>query len=162
MECFLLVSEFTLFIPSSYRIHQKLMNLIISKTGLTNDGLNLLQNYVDRTGDIQTVSLLSLHTSTQEVSKDFRMMQWVNSYRSLLDSWRLWTQRAKFDVLYYKGYSTSAVAEKSPQQVYVSCNFCGKSVSVYLGNKGRISLSRPNPNMRSKVKFLVSFANNLI
>jgi len=118
-------------------------------TGLTNDGLNLLQSHVDKTGDIQTVSLFSLHTSTQEVNKDMRMQQWVNSYRSLLDSWRLWTQRAKFDVEFYKGHATSS--EKSPQQVYVSCNYCGKSITVFVGNKGRIPLNRPNPNIKSKL-----------
>ena len=111
----------------------------------------MLQNYVDRTGDIQTVSLLNLHSAAHEVSKDARMAQWINSYRSLLDSWRLWTQRAKFDVQFYKGHGSGA--EKSPQQVYVSCNFCGKSVSVYLGIKGRMPLGRPNPNLRSKVNF---------
>ena len=72
---------------------------------------------MDKTGDIQTVSLFSLHTSTQEINKDVRMQQWVNSYRSLLDSWRLWTQRAKFDVEFYKGHSSSS--EKLPQQVLV-------------------------------------------
>merc|ERR1711911_51441 len=86
-------------------------------TGLTNEGLNLLQSHVDKTGDIQTVSLFSLHTSTQEINKDVRMQQWVNSYRSLLDSWRLWTQRAKFDVEFYKGHSSRS--EKLPQQVLI-------------------------------------------
>ena len=82
---------------------------------MTNDGLGLLQSHVDKTGDIQTVSLLSLHASCPEGSKDSRMQQWVNSYRSLLDSWRLWTQRAKFDVQLYKGTPTGI--EKPPQQV---------------------------------------------
>ena len=73
----------------------------VCSLGLSSDGLNLLQSHVDKSGDIQTVSLLSLHASNHEVSKDGRMQQWVNSYRSLLDSWRLWTQRAKFDVQFY-------------------------------------------------------------
>lgn len=76
-----------------------------------------MQSHVDKTGDIQTVSLFSLHTSTQEINKDVRMQQWVNSYRSLLDSWRLWTQRAKFDVEFYKGHSSRS--EKLPQQVLI-------------------------------------------
>ena len=125
-------------------------------TGLTNEGLGLIQSHVDRTGDIQTASLLSLHTSSIEASKDVRMQQWVHSYRSLLDSWRLWTQRAKFDVQLYKGGHPSSGFEKPAQQVYASCNFCGKSVSVCApGSKGGASkaqLSRTtNPNMKSKL-----------
>ena len=143
------------------------------------------------------------------------MQQWVNSYRSLLDSWRLWTQRAKFDVEFYKGHSSRS--EKLPQQVlilsilhspyslhlidlikrsifvlyiilfvaikvkvkeilqgcycfrttttilyyviwqvYVSCNYCGKSITVFVGNKGKMPLNRPNPNIKSKVYLLES------
>ena len=118
---------------------------------MTNDGLTLLQSYVDKTGDIQTVSLLNLHTSNQDINKDVRMQQWINSYRSLLDSWRLWTQRAKFDVQYYKRNPSGI--EKPPPQVYVSCNYCGKSISVFSGGKPKISSSRSNPNMKSKVLF---------
>lgn len=120
--------------------------------GLSIDGLNLLQSHVDKTGDIQTVSLLSLHASNLEVSKDGRMQQWVNSYRSLLDSWRLWTQRAKFDVQFYKGNPSGV--EKPAQQVYVSCNYCGKGISVFSGGKGKLPLTRTNPNVKSKVSFM--------
>lgn len=120
--------------------------------GLSTDGLNLLQSHVDKTGDIQTVSLLSLHASNQEVSKDGRMQQWVNSYRSLLDSWRLWTQRAKFDVQFYKGNPSGV--EKPPQQVYVSCNYCGKGISVFSGGKSKLPFSRSSPNVKSKVNFM--------
>lgn len=118
-------------------------------TGLSTDGLNLLQSHVDKTGDIQTVSLLSLHASNQEVSKDGRMQQWVNNYRSLLDSWRLWTQRAKFDVQFYKGNPSGV--EKPPQQVYVSCNYCGKGISVFSGGKSKLPFSRSSPNVKSKL-----------
>ena len=125
----------------------------VCSLGLSSDGLNLLQSHVDKSGDIQTVSLLSLHASNHEVSKDGRMQQWVNSYRSLLDSWRLWTQRAKFDVQFYKGNPSSV--EKPPQQVYVSCNYCGKSISVFSGTKGKFTLNRTNPNIKSKLCFIV-------
>lgn len=50
-------------------------------------------------------------------------------YRSLLDAWKLWTQRAMFDVEYGQ-YQTGGKQPK--QQVFVSCNFCGKSISVYM------------------------------
>ena len=139
---------FQFIIYCLYNLREITINLHFL-SGLTSEGLNLLQSHVDKTGDIQTVSLLSLHTSSPEANKDGRMQQWVNSYRSLLDSWRLWTQRAKFDVQLYKGNPSGA--EKPPQQVFVSCNFCGKNVSVFSGGKGKVPLSRSNPNMKSKV-----------
>lgn len=50
------------------------------------------------------------------------------SYRNLLDTWQLWNERAHFDIM----LSTYWPADTAPQQVYVSCNFCGKSISAYM------------------------------
>lgn len=52
------------------------------------------------------------------------------SYRSLLDSWRLWVHRAKFDILLN-------VNKVPPQQVFISCNFCAKSTSAFMQEKIR-------------------------
>ncbi|XP_077869844.1 GATOR2 complex protein MIOS-B-like, partial [Saccoglossus kowalevskii] len=59
-------------------------------TGLTRDGIDLMEKYVDMTGDVQTVSLVMLQAFPSEVSKDSRVQYWIESYRSLLDRWRLW------------------------------------------------------------------------
>ncbi|KAG8195761.1 hypothetical protein JTE90_010637 [Oedothorax gibbosus] len=97
-------------------------------TGLTNDGLSLIQRYVDTTGDVQTASLIVLHTLPSLVWKDPRAQAWVYSYRSLLDTWKLWKPRAMFDVNWF---SKNSSATKPTQQVFVSCNFCRRSVSNY-------------------------------
>lgn len=55
------------------------------------------------------------------------------SYRILLDGWRLWTQRAHVDIA-LNSHNTNA---KPVQQVFVSCNFCGKSISVYMQGVAR-------------------------
>lgn len=95
-------------------------------TGLSTDGLELLQNYVDRTGDVQTASLAVMQAlPNEQLGKDARVVNWIESYRNLLDRWGLWHERAEFDV--HRSQCDSSV--RPAQQVYVSCNFCGKSVS---------------------------------
>ncbi|GFS35706.1 GATOR complex protein MIOS [Trichonephila inaurata madagascariensis] len=101
-------------------------------TGLTNDGLSLIQRYVDTTGDVQTASLIVLHTLPNQMSKDHRAIAWVSSYRDLLDTWMLWKQRAMFDVNWF---NKNTLTNKPTQQVFVSCNFCRKSVSNFIQNR---------------------------
>ncbi|TRY56866.1 hypothetical protein DNTS_013956 [Danionella cerebrum] len=84
-------------------------------TGLTKDGVDLMESYVDRTGD----------GSPGEVLKDPRVQCWIENYRNLLDAWRFWHKRAEFDIHRSKLDPSS----KPLAQVFVSCNFCGKSIS---------------------------------
>ena len=60
------------------------------------------------------------------------------SYRDLLDSWRLWTQRAHFDI----ALNAPNDAERPSQQIFVSCNFCGKSISAFMQGRNRGILAR--------------------
>ncbi|CAG0878625.1 unnamed protein product [Darwinula stevensoni] len=91
-------------------------------TGLTPQGLDLLQRYLDLTGDVQSTCLIALHDS---LTRDPRVPQWIDSYRYLLDSWGLWNERCLFDVHVVK---LDQSLLPSPQ-VYVSCSFCGKGIS---------------------------------
>ncbi|XP_046390377.1 GATOR complex protein MIOS-B [Ischnura elegans] len=97
-------------------------------TGTSEEGLDLLQRYVDRTGDVQSVSCLAICAFSVDLIKNQKVQEWLESYRSLLDSWRMWNQRAQFDV----ALGARNSADKPPQQVFLSCNFCGKSVSMYM------------------------------
>ncbi|XP_017309191.1 GATOR complex protein MIOS [Ictalurus punctatus] len=94
-------------------------------TGLTKDGVDLMESYVDRTGDVQTASFCMLRGSSAEVVKDTRVQCWIENYRNLLDAWRFWHKRAEFDIHRSKLDPSS----KPLAQVFVSCNFCGKSIS---------------------------------
>ncbi|XP_014672958.1 PREDICTED: WD repeat-containing protein mio-like [Priapulus caudatus] len=94
-------------------------------TGLTREGLELLQRYVDLTSDVQSTCFIMAH-ATPDVMKDVSVKQWAESYRDLLDVWRLWHQRALFDVHWFQGDAGS----RPPQQVTVCCNFCSKSIST--------------------------------
>ncbi|XP_044266200.1 GATOR complex protein MIOS-B [Tribolium madens] len=126
-----------MFLPDN-RLHdylKKLSDKLIEEgnldglllTGTNHDGIKLLQRYLDATGDIQSTAVIAVRAfpveQFSEVIKD-----WVSSYRNLLDTWQLWNERAHFDIM----LSTYCPADKPPQQVYVSCNFCGKSISAYM------------------------------
>jgi hypothetical protein len=71
------------------------------------------------------------------------------SYRVLLDAWHLWNQRAHFDIL----LSASSPSDKPPQQVFVSCNFCGKSISAQMLGiiRNRVAFARLGATLQ-KVK----------
>ncbi|XP_071500318.1 GATOR2 complex protein MIOS-like [Diadema antillarum] len=93
-------------------------------TGLTRDGINLLQSYVDRTADVQTASLMAVQALPVDLCKDESVANWIDSYRGLLDTWRLWHERAKFDLV-YQGNAKDKVAK----QIYVTCCYCQNAIS---------------------------------
>ncbi|NXD06508.1 MIOA protein, partial [Nothocercus nigrocapillus] len=92
--------------PSLNRFIEKLTNEMkdagnlegILLTGLTKDGVDLMESYVDRTGDVQTASYCMLQGSPSDVLKDERVQYWIENYRNLLDAWRFWHKRAEFDI----------------------------------------------------------------
>lgn len=62
----------------------------------------------------------------------FVARDWYFSYRGLLDAWKMWNQRAHFDIA-----MRTSTNEKPHQQVYISCNFCGKSISAVMQGLSR-------------------------
>jgi hypothetical protein len=70
-------------------------------TGLTDKGVDIIQAYVNRTGDVQTGALLGcmVPPSTLSHSQARKVLHWIQSFRDLLNQWRMWKQRATFDVL---------------------------------------------------------------
>lgn len=44
----------------------------------------------------------------------------------------MWNQRAQFDIA-----MRSSTNESPPQQIYVSCNFCGKSIAAFMQGLSR-------------------------
>lgn len=102
-------------------------------TGASADGAKLLQRYLDRTGDVQSVSLLAIRAFPIDIQKDQNVQNWIVSYQQILDCNKLWDQRAHFDL----ALNTANQCEKLPQQVFVTCNFCGKSISAYIQGVNR-------------------------
>lgn len=111
-------------------------------TGITPSGIDLLQSYVDKTSDVQTAALISLFGCPRYFS-DKRVDEWVQTYRSMLNSWELFAMRAKFDCLRTRLSKTSTgeiKAEVKPRQMYVQCMNCKKNInkvnpSFYNNNK---------------------------
>ncbi|KRT82737.1 hypothetical protein AMK59_4364 [Oryctes borbonicus] len=116
-------------------------------TGNTQEGAKILQKYLDTTGDIQSTSLIAVRAFSAELLQDLGK-DWINSYRNLLDSWQLWHERAMFDIM----LSTQRPNDKPPQQVYISCNFCGKSISAFMQGLTRGRGTFPRMGGANKMK----------
>ncbi|KAI5709710.1 hypothetical protein M8J76_002037 [Diaphorina citri] len=116
--------DFLTKLTAEFMEEGKLNGLLL--TGSCKEALPLLQKHLDNTGDVQTVSLIVVRSfPTNLIHEDVILQDWINSYRNLLDSWRLWVHRAKLDILVN-------ASRPPPQQVFISCNFCKKSISAYL------------------------------
>lgn len=103
-------------------------------TGLTPRFVELLQSYLDRTGDIQTVSLLASFGWPRFIA-DSRVGSWLEEYRSLLDSWLLFEQRAKFDV----GRNKLAGAAPVQRQLFLRCFHCKEPIGGQRRLKSKIA-----------------------
>jgi hypothetical protein len=55
-------------------------------TGLTPRGGELIENYVKRSGDVQTAALLGLLAQPKGFA-DGRGLRWLETYRDLMDTW---------------------------------------------------------------------------
>jgi hypothetical protein len=92
-------------------------------TGLTADAMPLLQNFVDRSADIQTAVLLMCHVVPRRFSQS-AVEAWIAEYRDLLDRWQLWHERCLLDICLvpYSG-------KKPPPQIFARCQFCNQSLA---------------------------------
>lgn len=111
-------------------------------TGATQDGINLLQSYLDLTEDVQTVALIAIKFLPKDLIQGYHVQYWIQSYRELLDIWRLWEHRAHLDVSL--GYICSP--PRHSRSVFLSCSFCGKNVSACLQEETRARPSSSNIN----------------
>lgn len=93
-------------------------------TGLTGKGVDLLEQTVNRFGDVQTPSMVMSYAIRR--FKDKRIDHWIDSYRGLLDRWQLWKQRAQFDI--ERGKRMHNASEIAPPQIYVRCTYCSQSL----------------------------------
>ena len=95
------------------------VGLVLS--GVEDESLELLQRYLDVSGDVQTAAWLAVRGLRPELARRPGPQEWFACYSGLLDSWRMWTPRAEFDI--EMGRAGAHVAP--PLQVYLSCNYCG-------------------------------------
>lgn len=101
-------------------------------TGITMNGIKLLQSFVDRNNDVQSACLIATFASPKYFVDD-RVETWVDSYRALLNSWSLFSARAKFDIARAK--LSKRLNEQNqntryvPRQLYLQCINCHKSIT---------------------------------
>uniref|UniRef100_A0A1A9V9G8 Uncharacterized protein n=1 Tax=Glossina austeni TaxID=7395 RepID=A0A1A9V9G8_GLOAU len=94
-------------------------------TGESHDGINILQAYMDSTFDMQTVALIAINYFHRDLYNDQRIQFWITSYMDCLNSWGFWEKRAELEIKIANLRSSNRPA----RTVYLSCNFCSKSVS---------------------------------
>jgi len=103
-------------------------------TGLTASGVQLLQNYVDRTGDVQTAAILGAYVHPHQL-KDVRIYRWLDAYRDLLDGWKFFHHRCQLDIdrgQMLQEFTQDADREPIqlvPPQILIRCNYCNKVMS---------------------------------
>lgn len=113
-------------------------------TGATTEGIALLQSYIDYTDDVQTVALISIKFLPTDLLKDDVSVQyWIQSYRELLDIWRLWEHRAHLDITLSQMNTSPKHFTKS---VFLSCSYCGKNVSACMYDEARSRTASANIN----------------
>lgn len=113
-------------------------------TGITPRGIDLLQSFVDRTSDIQTAALLSSFACPRYFA-DTRVRHWIDCYRNLLNSWRMFSVRAKLDVSrtkLSKAFDGEKKIKATPKQVYLQCNRCNKNISKGYNNVNNQNLMK--------------------
>ena len=84
--------------------------------GSSHESVALLQRVVDQTGDVQIASWMAVKTLTVDLAKSEIPQQWIRSYKSLLDSWRLFKARAELD----DAISRAGISSNSEYQVTLS------------------------------------------
>ncbi|KAK4686827.1 SEA/GATOR complex protein SEA4/MIOS, partial [Tremellales sp. Uapishka_1] len=72
----------------------------LALTGFTSDGITIVQNWLNKTGDLQTSALLSVYFHTSKLLPRERELlhRWQEDYKTMMDSWRCYLQRSKFDI----------------------------------------------------------------
>lgn len=118
--------------------------------GCTDKCLDLLQRYVDRSGDVQTAALVSAFVSPRYFPSE-RSGHWVSFYRHLLNTWGLFITRARFDVTRAEfsrvdGKPTIALPAR---QVTLRCPNCDKPVTPASPDWSAAAAATPRPQRPS-------------
>ena len=99
-------------------------------TGLTELSVTLFETYIHKFSDLQT-AVLALSHACPRFFTDPRVTVWRKTYRSYMNKWRLYTNRALFDITLTK-LSTPPNGRPNlpsvPRQFTLQCSFCDQSL----------------------------------
>ena len=108
-------------------------------TGLTNQSVSFFETYIRKFSDLQTAVLALAHASPRYFT-DPRVTMWRETYRSWMNQWQMYPERAHFDVQVTK-LSTSPQGQPtlplSPRQVTVRCKYCEQPLDRNASNVTR-------------------------
>lgn len=104
-----------------------LEGLLLCGIDETGAAVTLLQSYLDRTGDIQSVALLCAQISKRKITNS-KLEQWIEVYSQLLDRWQCWFERAQFDI-------DRVPHVRAQPQVYATCKYCNGSFTIKEASK---------------------------
>nr|XP_019014511.1 uncharacterized protein I206_00593 [Kwoniella pini CBS 10737]OCF53292.1 hypothetical protein I206_00593 [Kwoniella pini CBS 10737] len=93
--------EFSIFLKGRMsRLSRSNSLHLLGLTGLSAPAISLLSRYLARTGDIQTVSIISCLFPLGKLNKNEIeiIKRWKETYRDMLDSWGMWGERCEFDI----------------------------------------------------------------
>ncbi|CAD6588066.1 MAG: hypothetical protein ASARMPREDX12_003146 [Alectoria sarmentosa] len=99
-------------------------------TGLTEQAVPLFENFIRKFSDLQT-AILAMSFTCPNYFTDPRVDLWRQTYRSQLNSWRMFIPRVHFDVQSTKlSVSLRGKAEIQPpsRQVSIRCNNCDQAL----------------------------------
>ncbi|KAG6828082.1 hypothetical protein H0H92_009310 [Tricholoma furcatifolium] len=102
-------------------------------------GMDILQGYVNRTGDVQSAAIIGSFVYPPRNPDHIRGIstmerqvgRWVESYRDLLDGFKMFHRRVEFDI--ERGQialkdGTAGIGDWVPRQMVIRCNYCNKPV----------------------------------
>ena len=124
-------------------------------TGLTEKTVPLFQAYLLRSADLQT-SILALSFVSPRYFSNPLVDLWRESYRSLLNTYRLFIQRVQFDVQATQLSVPSSTRDAkpslapAPRQVSLRCNNCDQALDR---NAEHIPASTNGPQDQAKSSF---------
>jgi len=117
-------------------------------------GLDILQNYVDRTGDVQSAAVLGSYVCPPGNAGPLgkwgsgRVERWVECYRDLLDGFKMFHCRVGFDIergqvaLSEGAPGADGTDGWVPRQIMIRCNYCSKPIGGNGANVGGVELSQ--------------------
>lgn len=111
-------------------------------SGLTPQGMDILQAYLDTTGDVQTVALFAALNPAR--ARDKRVERWLDTYRDLLDSWKLFHYRCQLDI--DRGRILSDAIQQgevmpfkwTKPEILLRCNYCNKALTPLWPNNAKV------------------------
>jgi WD repeat-containing protein mio len=111
-------------------------------SGLTPQGMDILQTYLDTSGDVQTVALLAVLSPAR--ARDKCVERWLNTYRDLLDAWRLFHYRCQLDIDRGRILNDAIQQGEMVQfrwtkpEIILRCNYCNKALMPPWPNNAKV------------------------